>query len=127
VPSLTPVADVVLHHHEWYDGQGYPDGLSAERIPVAARIVAVADAYCAMITRRAYSDALPEEAALAELRRCAGSQFDPQVVDAFERVVTSSRTPDRNDGVSQCGLLPGLRRQKLEGDERSETQKGSLQ
>lgn len=114
VPSLTPVADVVLHHHEWYDGNGYPDGLSGEHIPVAARIVAVADAYCAMITRRSYSDALPEEAAIAELRRCAGSQFDPRVVDAFARIVASSHTPEGGDGVSQCGLLPGLRRHDLE-------------
>jgi len=117
VPSLTPVANVVLHHHEWYDGQGYPDGLSAERIPFAARIVAVADAYCAMITRRAYSDALPEDAAIAELRRCAGSQFDPRVVDAFTRVVASSHASDGGDGVAQCGLLPGLRRHDLEGKE----------
>ncbi|HEY0528140.1 MAG TPA: HD domain-containing phosphohydrolase [Gemmatimonadaceae bacterium] len=116
VPSLTPVADVVLHHHEWYDGQGYPDGLSAERIPVAARIVAVADAYCAMITRRSYSDALPEEAAIAELRRCAGSQFDPEVVDAFARVVTRSTASDAADGISQCGLLPGLRRHESAGN-----------
>jgi HD-GYP domain-containing protein (c-di-GMP phosphodiesterase class II) len=111
VPSLTPVANVVLHHHEWYDGHGYPDGLSAERIPVAARIVAVADAYCAMITRRSYSDALPEESAIAELRRCAGSQFDPEVVDAFARVVTSSRASDGGEGAVQCGVLPGLRRE----------------
>ncbi|HUQ98024.1 MAG TPA: HD domain-containing phosphohydrolase [Gemmatimonadaceae bacterium] len=111
VPVLSDVAEVVLHHHEWFDGRGYPDGLSGEHIPVAARIVAVADAYCAMITRRSYSDALPEAEAIAELRRCAGTQFDPNVVEAFA-LVASSLTQDRpgGDGVSECGLLPGLRR-----------------
>ncbi|HJP61582.1 MAG TPA: HD domain-containing phosphohydrolase [Gemmatimonadaceae bacterium] len=114
VPSLTRVAEVVLHHHEWYDGRGYPDGLSAHEIHVAARIVAVADAYGAMITRRSYSDALPEDAAVAELRRCAGTQFDPMVVDAFARVVASSPATELGDGVSQCGILPGLRRNDQE-------------
>jgi HD-GYP domain-containing protein (c-di-GMP phosphodiesterase class II) len=125
VPSLTPVANVVLHHHEWYDGHGYPDGLSGEQIPFASRIVAVADAYCAMITRRSYSDALPEKAAIDELRRCAGSQFDPQVVDAFARIVTSSHAADDGEGISQCGLLPGLRRDGFEaGGRRDERESG---
>ena len=111
VPVLTDVAEVVLHHHEWYDGRGYPNGLAGDEIPVAARIVAVADAYCAMITRRSYSDALSEPAAIAELERCAGTQFDPRVVEAFCRVVLSaSKQLDAAQTVSECGLLPGLRR-----------------
>jgi putative nucleotidyltransferase with HDIG domain len=113
VPVLSDVAQVVLHHHEWYDGRGYPDGLAGDHIPLPARIVAVADAYCAMITRRSYSDALPEHEAIAELRRCAGTQFDPKVVEAFADVATSLRTDDiSGNGVSECGLLPGLRRRE---------------
>jgi ribonuclease P protein subunit RPR2 len=73
---------VVRHHHERWDGSGYPDGLSGETIPLAARIVAVADTYSAMTTRRPYRDALPHEVAVAELHANAGTQFDPQVVAA---------------------------------------------
>lgn len=83
VPALRPVAHAVLHHHESYDGSGYPHGLSGEAIPVAARIVCVVDAYSAMITRRSYKDAFSDERARAELTRCAGSQFDPRIVEAF--------------------------------------------
>jgi len=77
------VVDVVVAHHERWDGGGYPYGLSADRIPLAARIVAVADAYLAMREKRPYRAALTEEAALDELRTCAGSQFDPECVDAL--------------------------------------------
>ncbi len=71
VPALQNVADVVLHHHEWYDGSGYPEGLEGENIPIAARIVCVADAYCAMITKRSYKDAYSDDRARAELVRCS--------------------------------------------------------
>ena len=77
------VVDVVRAHHERWDGRGYPCGLSAERIPLAARIVAVADAYLAMREKRPYRAALNQEAALDELRGCAGSQFDPECVAAL--------------------------------------------
>ena len=82
-PELAGVAKIVRSSHERYDGGGYPDGLAGEEIPLGARIVAVCDAYDAMVTDRAYRPARPAHEALAELDRCAGTQFDPVVVAAF--------------------------------------------
>ena len=81
--ALADIAGWVHAHHERMDGRGYPRGLSAERIPIEARILAVADAYEAMTADRPYRAAMPEAAAQAELRRCAGAQFDPAVVEAL--------------------------------------------
>ncbi|WP_371669216.1 HD-GYP domain-containing protein [Streptomyces sp. NBC_00289] len=78
----------VLHHHERLDGSGYPYGLSGSQIPESARVVAVADAFDAMTSTRSYSRARPVETALAELGRCAGSQFDPRMVTALLRALT---------------------------------------
>jgi hypothetical protein len=75
-----------LHHHERYDGTGYPHGLRGEEIPLGARIVAVADAYHAMIHERPYKGAMTHAKALAELRRHASTQFDPTVVEVFVAV-----------------------------------------
>lgn len=83
VPGMESVARAVLHHHEWYDGSGYPDRLREEEIPVAARIVAVVDAYNGMTSKRSYKSAYTEEHARAELRRHSGTQFDPRIVVAF--------------------------------------------
>ena len=82
-PALVHVADIVRATHERFDGTGYPDGLSGEDIPLIARVVMVCDAFHAMTSHRPYRPALAVEEALAELRRCAGSQFDPVVVTAF--------------------------------------------
>jgi diguanylate cyclase (GGDEF)-like protein len=82
-PALTRVATLVRSSHERWDGTGYPDGLAGSDIPLGARIVAVADAFDAMTSPRPYSTARPAAAALEELRRCAGTQFDPAVVEAF--------------------------------------------
>jgi two-component system cell cycle response regulator len=82
-PPLRSVALLVRASHERWDGRGYPDGLEGEEIPLGARIVAVCDAYSAMCERRAYGRMLSEAEALAELRRCSGTQFDPRVVEAF--------------------------------------------
>jgi two-component system cell cycle response regulator len=82
-PALGRVAGIVRASHEHWDGAGYPDGLAGTAIPLGARIVAVADAFDAMISVRPYSEPRTAEAALAELRRCAGRQFDPRVVAAF--------------------------------------------
>lgn len=82
VPALVPVATIVRSSHERYDGSGYPDGLCAEAIPLEARIVVVCDAYAAMLADRPYRAALTSEQAQEELRRHAGTQFDPLVVDA---------------------------------------------
>ena len=81
-PSLSNVARLVRASHERYDGGGYPDGLSGEEIPLGARIVTACDAYNSMTSERPYGSALSSEQALAELRRCAGEQFDPVVVEA---------------------------------------------
>jgi hypothetical protein len=78
-----PITPVVRHHHERYDGTGYPAGLRGEEIPMLARVLAVTDAYEAMVADRPYRSGLSEELAIEELRRCAGSQFDPHVVDAL--------------------------------------------
>jgi diguanylate cyclase (GGDEF)-like protein len=95
-PALARVAAIVRSTHEYYDGTGYPDGLSGEDIPLVARIVAVSDAYDAMTTRRAYRGPLDGEAALHELRRCAGSQFDPEVVEAFATALDAARDPEHD-------------------------------
>ena len=87
VPSLRMIAPSIRAHHEQWDGSGYPDGLAGERIPLGARIVATADAYEAMTTDRPYQPARERAWALAELRRCAGTQFDPSVVEVLERVI----------------------------------------
>lgn len=79
--------DMIKHHHEHYDGTGYPTGLSGDAIPLGARIIAVCDAYDAMTSHRPYRRAKTPAEALLELQRCAGSQFDPQVVKAFSRII----------------------------------------
>jgi putative nucleotidyltransferase with HDIG domain len=80
---LVDVSSWVLAHHERIDGQGYPEGLSGSRIPVEARILAVADAFEAMTAERPYGEAMTRDAAVAELRACTGTQFDGEVVEAF--------------------------------------------
>jgi HD-GYP domain-containing protein (c-di-GMP phosphodiesterase class II) len=81
--GVEPIADWVLHHHERWDGTGYPDGMRGEDIPLGARIIFVADAFDAMTSERVYRDSLSERDALAELERCSGTQFDPAIVEAF--------------------------------------------
>jgi HD-GYP domain-containing protein (c-di-GMP phosphodiesterase class II) len=83
VKFLGPVAQMVLYHQEWYDGRGYPEGLKGEAIPLGARMVAVIDAWDAMTSDRPYRKALAREIAIDQLRKGAGTQFDPKVVEAF--------------------------------------------
>jgi hypothetical protein len=97
VAILTPIRKLrdilpgILHHHERFDGSGYPDGLTGEQIPLPARIIAVADAYDAMVSCRPYRTGSPPTEALAELNRCAGSQFDPEVVRRFTAAMTRKK------------------------------------
>jgi HD-GYP domain-containing protein (c-di-GMP phosphodiesterase class II) len=86
-PALVPVAKLVRSSHERWDGDGYPDGLAGEDIPLGARIVSVCDAFDAIVSDRSYRSGSMPEAAIVELRRCAGTQFDPAVVDAFVAVL----------------------------------------
>ena len=83
IPFFQPLLPAILHHHERYDGKGYPNRLAGSRIPLASRIMAVADTFDAMTSTRAYREALPVPVANAEIRRCAGTQFDPGIVPVF--------------------------------------------
>ncbi|HSF81118.1 MAG TPA: HD domain-containing phosphohydrolase [Anaerolineales bacterium] len=86
IPFLAPAIPVILYHHERWDGLGYPHGLAGDDIPLAARIVAVADSLDAMTTKRGYRVALSQDEAYQEIVRCSGSHYDPAVVSAFEQV-----------------------------------------
>jgi HD-GYP domain-containing protein (c-di-GMP phosphodiesterase class II)/sensor domain CHASE-containing protein len=83
VPRLRGAAQIVRHHHERFDGNGYPDGLKGDEIPLGARILTVVDSYSAIVDERIYKKARSHEEALAELERCNGTQFDPEVVRLF--------------------------------------------
>lgn len=84
---LGEAVEIVRSHHEWFDGTGYPSRLAGEEIPLAARVFAIADSFDAMTSDRPYRDAMPVEAAIAEIRDGAGTQFDPMAVAAFLEVV----------------------------------------
>jgi response regulator RpfG family c-di-GMP phosphodiesterase len=92
VPSLQPVAACIRHHHENWDGTGYPDALAGEDIPIGARIIRVADAIAAMVHARSYKDSYTTEKVLDELRRGAAKQFDPAIVDAA--LAWAAQNPD---------------------------------
>ena len=83
VSSLSQVAEVIFHHHEFWDGSGYPEGLCADEIPLMSRIIGVADAFDAMTSKRPYRSSLSIKEALIELRNGAGHQFDPELVEIF--------------------------------------------
>jgi putative nucleotidyltransferase with HDIG domain len=102
VDDYADIAVIVRHHHERVDGQGYPDGLAGETIPLLSRIVAVADAYNAMTSDRPYRDALPSSAALLRLKEAAGTQLDFRIVEAFDAVL--ERSPD----VYRSGKQPAF-------------------
>jgi HD-GYP domain-containing protein (c-di-GMP phosphodiesterase class II) len=89
VASLAPALPYVLFHHERWDGAGYPTGRAGREIPVEGRVMAVADAFDAMTSARPYRDALSPEEAVAEVERCAGGQFDPEVAAAFVDAIAS--------------------------------------
>ncbi|MEM9372423.1 MAG: HD-GYP domain-containing protein [Planctomycetota bacterium] len=86
IPSLEPILPGVLHHHERFDGRGYPHGLAGEDIPFMARLIGVADTFDAMSSNRAYRSKMSRDVVLAEIRKCSGSQFDPAAAEAFLRL-----------------------------------------
>jgi HD-GYP domain-containing protein (c-di-GMP phosphodiesterase class II) len=91
--GVDPVAEWVLHHHERWDGSGYPDGVGGDQIPLGARIIFVADAYDAMTSDRVYRGRLSDDEAIAELARCSGTQFDPGVVEALAVELGAAELP----------------------------------
>jgi response regulator RpfG family c-di-GMP phosphodiesterase len=102
VPCLHGLIDGCWCHHEWFDGGGYPRGLRGQDIPLVGRVVAIADAYDAMTSDRAYRRALPHEVAVGEIERCAGTQFDPELAQAFVALIERWRRAMRergNDGL----------------------------
>ncbi|HHE41282.1 MAG TPA: HD domain-containing protein, partial [Dehalococcoidia bacterium] len=106
VPDLAPCVSAILYHHERWDGKGYPEGLQGKAIPLAARILSIADAFAAMASARPYRDALPDEEALQRLREGVGTQFDPDLVAVFAEEVEAGLP--RRDGVSRVPpIQPG--------------------
>jgi len=87
--QLSSIAEYILTVHEWWDGNGYPQGLKGENIPVLSRIIAIVDAYEVMITGRPYKKAISKEEAIAELEKCSGTQFDPELVKRFVKILES--------------------------------------
>ena len=88
-PSLRPLIPIVRHHHEFYNGKGYPDGLSGHRIPIEARIVSVADAIEAMASDRPYRKARSNQHIIDEIKKYSGTQFDPKVVELAVKLLES--------------------------------------
>jgi HD-GYP domain-containing protein (c-di-GMP phosphodiesterase class II) len=111
-PALAEVAALVRASHERWDGKGYPDGLRGEHIPIGSRIISVCDSFDAMTSNRAYRLAMTPRDAVAELQRCAGTQFDPMVVDAF--VATLRSTLAAEGGVLR-DAAPRTRRRTTTG------------
>ena len=105
IRSLTAVTPSVVHHHEHFDGSGYPDGLAGEEIPVASRILLVTDAFDAMTNDRPYRKAMPVKAAVEELERNSGGQFDPIAVEAFLRILTRDGAQPLRSGRSASGEM----------------------
>jgi diguanylate cyclase (GGDEF)-like protein len=102
LPELAPIAPIVRHEHEHWDGSGYPDRLRGRNIPLGSRIILACDAYSAMTTRRPYRKAMSKAAAVRELRAGAGGHFDPEVVDALLDLLGQSppQVPDRARGIA---------------------------
>jgi diguanylate cyclase (GGDEF)-like protein len=100
-PDLAPIAGLILRHHEWWNGNGYPLGLKGNEIPLECRILALADAYDAMTSDRPYRKAWTQEAALSEILRCRGSQFDPNLADLFVGLISGGNCPKREQNFRQ--------------------------
>lgn len=100
IPALATVARLVRCSHERWDGHGYPDGLAGSEIPIGARIIAVCDAYDAMVTDRCYRRSIGPAAAVEELRSCAGTQFDADVVEVFLRLLSLEGAEATGNGLA---------------------------
>ena len=114
IPFLIEAADIVLAHHEFFDGTGYPRGLRGEQIPLGARIISVANALDAMLSDWPYRNALSMLQGLEEIRSCAGTQFDPKIVEVFLSIPKNHfvelrenlGSPFRLTHLKNMGLVP---------------------
>lgn len=106
--AMADIAQIVRHHHERWDGRGYPDGLVGTAVPLGGRIIAVADAFSAMTSDRVYRPALPLDGAWAELRTHAGTQFDPEIVAVFGQVVDENGNLRKLDPTLESTLNSGV-------------------
>lgn len=127
VPTLKRLTDAILHHHEKWDGSGYPAGLAGEGIPLVARIVGAVDAFDAMTTPRPYREAISHEEAIAELQRCAGTQFDAQIVDLIEQILQEGMDIRDEDHTTERSTLLETVRQKMEAENESENEEEETQ
>jgi putative nucleotidyltransferase with HDIG domain len=91
IEFLSALAPLIYYHHQHYNGGGYPDKITGEDIPLVARMITVADSYDAMVSDRPYRKGLPEETALKELKRCSGTQFDPDLVTIFLKIIRDKK------------------------------------
>jgi len=107
IPNLVPCASSILHHHERWDGNGYPEGLKGEEIPIEARILAIADSFEAMSSARPYRPARSPEDVVKELRRCAGLQFDPELVQVFIGIIEAGLPETAKIGQDSSSEQPG--------------------
>lgn len=105
IRSLSRVADIIRHHHEWVNGNGYPDGLQGFAIPMLSKIISIADAFDAMTSKRSYRGALSREQAMEQLRQGAGTQFDSWLVDIFIQSLSSMGASEAGVEVSQAEAL----------------------
>ena len=117
VPTLSRLTDAILHHHEKWDGSGYPDGLAGEGIPLVARIVGAVDAFDAMTTPRPYRDMVSHQDAVNELKRCAGTQFDPQIVDLIDQILHQGMEVNPEKNKTEHSALLETARQNLETED----------
>lgn len=115
-PELSLIADGILCHHEKWDGTGYPNGYAGEDIPLIARIISAVDSHDVMVNDRPYHKAMPERDAIIELRRCAGTQFDPNVVDIFTKLLEEEELPkEEGEGATMDNPPPGYVPRALPG------------
>jgi len=103
--SFKVLIPMIRHHHEWYDGTGYPGALKGEEIPVGARIISVSDAYISMTTQYSYREAMSQEAALVELRQCYGTQFEPEMVEALCRLMNEDNSQDGSCALDKIIIM----------------------
>jgi putative nucleotidyltransferase with HDIG domain len=94
IKNISSLAPLIRHHHEWYDGTGYPDGLKGQEIPLGSRIICIADAYYTMVSRRVYRSAMSQNEALIELERCSGTQFDPEIIKVIPVALSQQTATD---------------------------------